>query len=401
MSTLLPPKEKFGANSDNDGGSGDMNHLDNVDYLELCMRTYPEAKQRAILSLIPGLGQLRNGELGKGALFLSITAANLLLVIAVVMSGAVTKSLTGIAGSLNRQPNFDLATPFVGVIQSPALFIYIALVGTFVWYAVRDAYDGAVQIVRDGEHPPRYALALPEAASGSYLAHFVVMTAMALLVIFFITPQPPKQQITVIELVKPEQPKPPEPKKPAPKREMPKTRVQTPKPIVVPKPVVKPQVVKRVEPPKVTPMPIAVATPTNEPSPFTTAPVAAAPAADPTPAPASSGGGSGTNAGGGEGGGGQDVDMGPWMRDLQRKIKKAWFPPKGNESKKIKVSFKVRKDGHVGRVKLISSSGVSIADDAATQAISDAAPFAALPDGAGDEVDINFTFDYNVFGSRK
>jgi TonB family protein len=52
----------------------------------------------------------------------------------------------------------------------------------------------------------------------------------------------------------------------------------------------------------------------------------------------------------------------------------------------------------VHKVKLISSSGVSIADDAATQAINDAAPFANLPDGVGDEIDINFTFDYNVFG---
>lgn len=399
MRTDLPPRKKSGSSFDHNGTPGDS-HPGTVDYLELCMRQYPEARRRAVLSLIPGLGQIRNGELGKGLLFLVITLANLLLVAGVLMSGTVTQSLTGVANAMHRQPNFDLALPFHGVVQSPALFIYIALVFTFVWYAVRDAYDRAVRIIRDGYVPPKYALALPEAASGSYLGHFIVMTAMALLVVFFITPQPPKQQVTTIELVKPPEPEKPKPPAPRPKPPAPKPRVEPPKPVQ--KPVVRPQVVKKVEPPK--PQPVAVAVPTNEPTPLTTAPVAADPAPAPAPAasePAGNGGGTGTGTGGGGGGSGEDVDMGPWMRDLQRKIKKAWFPPKGNESKRIKVSFKVHKDGHVTKVKLISSSGVSIADDAAVQAISDAAPFAALPDGAGDEVDINFTFDYNVFGGRR
>ncbi len=396
MKTFLPHRQKSGANSDDEGGTDDISRGANVDYLELCMRTYPEARRRAVFSIIPGIGQFKNGEYGKGALFLTVTLANLALVVAVSMSDSLTKSLTGIAVSLHRQPNFDLATPLQGVVQSPALFIYIALVVTFVCFAVRDAYDSAVQSIRAGEKPEKYNLALPEAASSSYLAHFIIMSAMVLAVIFFITPVPPKQQVTVIELVQPE--KIPEPKRPEPKREQPKPKAE-PKPVVVPKPVVRPPV-RQVVPPKVI-QPVAVATPTNEPTPFTAAPVSAPPAADPTPAPTGPAGGSGTGSGGGDGGSGQDVDMGPYMRELQRKIKRAWYPPKGNENKKIKVSFKVFKDGHIAKVKLITSSGVSTADDAATQAVSDAAPFAALPEGAGTEVDINFSFDYNVFGARR
>ncbi len=397
MKTFLPHREKSRANSDDNGGGDEINRADNVDYLELCMRTYPEARRRAVFSIIPGVGQFKNGEYGKGALFLTVTLANLALVAAVIMRESVSKFLTGIATSLHRQPNFDLAMPIHGVVESPAVFIYIALVVTFVCFAVRDAYDSAVIAIRAGEQPEKYNLALPEAASGSYLAHFIIMSAMVLAVIFFITPQPPKQQVTVIELIQPE--KPPEPKRPEPKRERPKPKLE-PKPVVVPKPVVRPQV-RQVVPPKPVQIPVAVAIPTNEPTPFTTAPAAAPPAADPTPAPAGPAGGGGTGSGGGDGGSGQDVDMGPYMRELQRKIKRAWYPPKGNESKKIKVSFKVFKDGHIAKVKLITSSGVSIADDAATQAVSDAAPFAALPEGAGTEVDINFTFDYNVFGQRR
>jgi TonB family protein len=155
----------------------------------------------------------------------------------------------------------------------------------------------------------------------------------------------------------------------------------------------------KVEPPK--PTPVAVAVPTTEPTALTTAPAAAPAAAPADPGPATGTGGAtgGTGSGGGDGGGGE-VDMGPWMREMQRRIKKSWFPPKGNESKRIKVTFKVSKDGSAHKVKLLSSSGVSIADDAAIQAISDASPFAPLPDGVGDEIDINFTFDYNVFGAK-
>lgn len=405
MRTFLPPREKSGASSDNDNSAGGNTHLDSVEYLELCVRKYPEAKRRALLSVVPGVGQYRNGEYGKGNLFMAVTLVNLAVVASVIASGPVTACLTNIAAALHRQPNFALATPLQqGVIESPALFIYMGLVALFVWYAVRDAYDRAVQIIREGEQPPKYALTLPESTSGSYLAHFAVMASFVLLVIFFITPQPPKPQVTVIELVQPVKPQ-PEPKKPAPKRQQPRPKAEKPKPVVEPpKPIVKPQVVKRqVQPPKPVPIPVAVATPTNEPTPFTTAPAAAPPAADPAPAATAPSGGSGTGTGtsSGDGGNGQEVDMGPYMKELQRKIKKAWFPPKGNESKRVKVSFKLHKNGSVTKVKLLNSSGVQIADDAATQAVGDAAPFAPLPDGVGDEVDINFTFDYNVFGSRK
>jgi TonB family protein len=48
-------------------------------------------------------------------------------------------------------------------------------------------------------------------------------------------------------------------------------------------------------------------------------------------------------------------------------------------------------------LKLQKSSGTAIADTAALSAAQDAAPFAPLPSGAPENVDIQFTFDYNVF----
>ena len=95
--------------------------------------------------------------------------------------------------------------------------------------------------------------------------------------------------------------------------------------------------------------------------------------------------------------------MGPYMSELQRRIKKAWFPPKGNETKRVVVSFHVKKNGTLrgNDVKIERSSGVNIADEAAEDAVINAAPFPPLPAGAGDEIDIKFTFDYNVFGGSR
>jgi TonB family protein len=85
------------------------------------------------------------------------------------------------------------------------------------------------------------------------------------------------------------------------------------------------------------------------------------------------------------------------MADLQRRIKRAWFPPKGNESKRVVVVFKVHANGTMSNLRLVTSSGAAIADQAALKAIENAAPFRPLPDGAPTDVDIQFTFDYNVF----
>lgn len=92
-----------------------------------------------------------------------------------------------------------------------------------------------------------------------------------------------------------------------------------------------------------------------------------------------------------------DVDFGPYMADLQRRIKRAWFPPKGNESKRVVVVFKVHRGGELSHLRLDKSSGVAVADEAALKAVENAAPFRPLPAGAPDDVDIQFTFDYNVF----
>lgn len=112
------------------------------------------------------------------------------------------------------------------------------------------------------------------------------------------------------------------------------------------------------------------------------------------------------NPGGGGGAPGIDAlrepDFGPYMRELQRRIKLNWDPPKGNESKTVVLLFKIAKDGRLLSSKVHRSSGLPSADQAALKAVELTAPFRPLPaDFKGQSIDIQFTFDYRVFGASR
>lgn len=117
------------------------------------------------------------------------------------------------------------------------------------------------------------------------------------------------------------------------------------------------------------------------------------------------GSGSLGNPSGGGGAPGIDAlaepDFGPWMRDLQAKIKRNWDPPRGDQSKRVVLVFTVAKDGRLLRTRLYKSSGSPTADKAAISAVEYSAPFKPLPrEFRGSDIDIHFTFDYNVFGGN-
>ena len=121
---------------------------------------------------------------------------------------------------------------------------------------------------------------------------------------------------------------------------------------------------------------------------------------------APSGTGNVGNPGGGGGAPGIDAlrepDFGPYMRELQRRIKLNWDPPKGNESKTVVLLFKIAKDGRLLSCRVHRSSGLPSADQAALKAVELTAPFRPLPaDFKGQNIDIQFTFDYRVFGASK
>lgn len=92
-----------------------------------------------------------------------------------------------------------------------------------------------------------------------------------------------------------------------------------------------------------------------------------------------------------------DIDFSGYMNDLQARVKRAWAPPKGNESKRVVVVFKVNRDGSLSKLRLRQGCGLAVADAAALKAVKDSAPWPPLPKGSPRNVDIDFTLDYNSF----
>lgn len=124
----------------------------------------------------------------------------------------------------------------------------------------------------------------------------------------------------------------------------------------------------------------------------------------------SSGGGSGGtgsyNQSGSPGGGGgragidalPEPDFGPYIAELQRRIKRNWTPPAADRSKRVVALFTISRDGRLLNIKLQNSSGTQVADDAAVAAIRLSAPFRPLPAGyRQNSIDVQFIFDYDVY----
>jgi len=94
------------------------------------------------------------------------------------------------------------------------------------------------------------------------------------------------------------------------------------------------------------------------------------------------------------------TDFRPYLADLQRRVKRAWFPPKARESERTVVFFKIHKGGELSNLRLERTSGRVIADQAALKAVENASPFRPLPTSAPDAVGVQFVFTYDVLNGH-
>ena len=95
----------------------------------------------------------------------------------------------------------------------------------------------------------------------------------------------------------------------------------------------------------------------------------------------------------------KDVDFGPYMAELQRRVKRNWIPPEQGNSRRSVLRFSISRNGEISNLRVGKSSGNPDSDAAAMDAVRRAAPFRTLPAGyKGRTIDIQFTFDINVFG---
>ncbi|MBF2098677.1 MAG: TonB C-terminal domain-containing protein [Gloeomargaritaceae cyanobacterium C42_A2020_066] len=186
----------------------------------------------------------------------------------------------------------------------------------------------------------------------------------------------------------------------------------------MPKPVaVAPSVPRPVFTPA--PRPAAVA-PAPAPSPTVTAPPKPAPRPPQQSGPA--GLLAGTIARNAEGGGGltttpansqtpnnrqasaparQDVDLGPYLAALRRRVQREWNPNSPNNNRQTVVGFSIARNGQISNLQVIRTSGSSITDQETLSAVQRAAPFAPLPEQyPHPQLNIEFTFNIFVSGGQ-
>lgn len=85
-----------------------------------------------------------------------------------------------------------------------------------------------------------------------------------------------------------------------------------------------------------------------------------------------------------------------YLKELHRRIKRAWRPP-GGETRTAEILFRIKRTGQLASIKLIRTSGSNELDDAAMVAIAGCAPFKTLPqDVPTDYLDLLYTFNYTV-----
>lgn len=96
------------------------------------------------------------------------------------------------------------------------------------------------------------------------------------------------------------------------------------------------------------------------------------------------------------------LDWGPYVKNMQHEIRRNWKRPRDNESKRVVVMFRIDKKGGLHSLELVKSSGNEEADKTAIEAVENSSPFSPLPpEFKGDNITIQFIFDYNMHNPNK
>jgi len=242
-------------------------------------------------------------------------------------------------------------------------------------------------------------------------------------------PQPKKPQPKKPTVSKKPTPKKPTPKKPAPKAPKPKatvkkpSKVKAPKLAALPNPLAPIRIPDAPSPSQDTGPLVRGGKPAGSSSGSSANRGSASPATVPGQFSPSSRGGRGGSPGGSPGQGGRSAfsqygspgggggrpgidaivepDFGPYLAELQRRIRRNWRPPEDKEDKKVILVFTISRDGRLLSVKTKHSSGFPQADQAAKIAVERSAPFRPLPpEYRNSSINVEFTFDYNVYTGR-
>lgn len=94
---------------------------------------------------------------------------------------------------------------------------------------------------------------------------------------------------------------------------------------------------------------------------------------------------------------GLDVDLRPYVTELQRRVLRNWNMPANDNSKKTVLFLRIAKNGNLMILNIKTPSGDTHIDELAINAVKKAQPFNPLPAGYRNAyADVIMTFDYNV-----
>jgi TonB family protein len=97
------------------------------------------------------------------------------------------------------------------------------------------------------------------------------------------------------------------------------------------------------------------------------------------------------------GGKGARSPLAAYLKELHKRLKRAWSPPVTAKTGYTEVLFRVLKDGRLTVVKLAVSSGDNEVDQSAMNAVARSAPFSKLPDEyLPPYLDLRYKFNYTV-----
>lgn len=160
----------------------------------------------AALSVVPGLGQLYNGQKAKAFLFMDVAFVNFCLLAVILLAKPISRGLQAISTEFHARANYDLILTLKHIAPGSTVSnIVLLLVLSFFLYVARDAYDTARTRKLKAIYPDA-VISMAEAASGSYLMHLSMMFTCALLALFLIIPAPPRPDVSIWELVPPSKP---------------------------------------------------------------------------------------------------------------------------------------------------------------------------------------------------
>ncbi len=81
-----------------------------------------------------------------------------------------------------------------------------------------------------------------------------------------------------------------------------------------------------------------------------------------------------------------------YLRNVERRLKRAWFPQRANEFKDLTISFVIHHDGQVSDTALTKAAGNSANRQAVMKALEDAAPFRPMADNNPEQIKCEAVF---------